>query len=425
MTEPLERLGTDVSEALGEGPDAERLARQRARLVESAGERLAAPRRLVVVALPAAVALAAVVLLAVVWPRPAPHPSAVAPAGLVAGRAVVEGQWLHAAAGEPVDVRFSEGSLVSVEPRARLRVAVLRPEAVDVSVESGVVSSRITPRTGVRWTFLAGPYSVVVVGTRLRVSWEPDAQRLEVGVDEGRVLVLGAQLGEQGLAVSRGQQLVVSAEGARLAPSAPVELASPATPGALEAGPAAAQEPRPQPMAERTPTVEPAPSAPSAPPVPLWKQHAEAGRYREAVEEAERVGFDGLVAGLPAVDLLMLGDAARLSGSAARARQALVSVRRRFPGERPAYQAAFRLGRMSSDRSGDLAEASRWFETVIREAPPGASLVADARGRLMDALVRSGRRDAARRVAEEYLRLHPDGTYEAAARVLLEEEGRR
>jgi hypothetical protein len=386
-------------------------------LIERAGEQIVVPRRWVARAVPVAVALAAVVLIAILWPRPEPRPAAAAPAALVAGRAVVEGQWLHADGGDPVDVRFSEGSLVSVEPRARLRVARLRPGEVNVSVEAGVASSRITPRTGVRWTFFAGPYRVVVVGTRLRVSWEPESQRLDVSVDEGRVRVLGPQLEDQGFSVSRGQHLEVSAQGVRLSPSAPVKLASRAGPEPVEVGPPAPPAPGPQEAADRVPPVEPAPALSS------WRQLAESGRYREAVEAAEREGFDGLVSSLPASDLLMLGDAARLGGNPTRARLALMAVRERFPGQAPAYQAAFRLGRLTYDRSGDLAEASRWFETVIREAPPGAPQAADARGRLMDALVRGGRRAEARRVAEDYLRLHPDGTYEAAARALVAEEG--
>lgn len=418
MTEPLERLGAEIAEALGAGPDAERLAHQRARVIERGVQGIAMPRRWVALAVPAAAALVAAVAIAILWPRPASRPAPAAPEAMVAGQPVIEGHWLHADRGDPVDVRFSEGSLVTVEPRARLRVARLGPDAVDVSVEDGVVSSRVTPHTGVRWTFFAGPYRVVVVGTRLRVMWEPEPQRLEVSVDEGRVRVFGDQLGDQGVAVSRGQHLEVSAQGARLSTSAAAERGP-----RDDAGPIDAAAPSPPPP-EAGPTRAAEPVAQAAP-VPTWRQLAESGRYREAVEAAERVGFEALVASLPAPDLLVLGDAARLSGNPARARLALTAVRERFPGQAPAYLAAFRLGRLAYDRTGDLTEASRWFETVVREAPAGSPQAADARGRLMDALVRSGRRAEARRVAEDYLRLHRGGTYEAAARALVDEEGRQ
>ena len=82
-------------------------------------------------------------------------------------------------------------------------------------------------------------------------------------------------------------------------------------------------------------------------------------------------------------------------------------------------EAAFRLGRLSADRTRKLRRLSAMgFPTVIREIP-GSSQAADARGRLMDVLTRQGRDQEAARVARD-AGVYPGGTYASAREDLIE-----
>jgi hypothetical protein len=137
------------------------------------------------------------------------------------------------------------------------------------------------------------------------------------------------------------------------------------------------------------------------------------GRYRDAFAAAEAAGFSREVDQAPAGDLLMLADAARFSGSPARAREALLAARRRF-GIRG--QSAFLLGKIAADQQGSPGDAVGWFETYLREEPAGP-LAEQALGRIVD-LTRRASPEAARRAASRYLARYPDGSYAALARSL-------
>jgi len=51
------------------------------------------------------------------------------------------------------------------------------------------ILASIRKHTGITWTFVAGPYRVQVVGTRLTIDWDCDRRQLRVAVREGRVKV--------------------------------------------------------------------------------------------------------------------------------------------------------------------------------------------------------------------------------------------
>jgi hypothetical protein len=144
-----------------------------------------------------------------------------------------------------------------------------------------------------------------------------------------------------------------------------------------------------------------------------WKELAARGKYRDAFAAAEAAGFGQEIERVPAGDLLMLADAARFSGSPARAREALMAARRRF-GVRG--QSAFLLGKIAADQQGSPGDAVSWFETYLREEP-GGPLAEQALGRIVD-LTRRSSPDAARRAAARYLARYPDGSYAALARSL-------
>ncbi|TPV92466.1 MAG: tetratricopeptide repeat protein [Myxococcales bacterium FL481] len=148
---------------------------------------------------------------------------------------------------------------------------------------------------------------------------------------------------------------------------------------------------------------------------------ARRGQWRAAVDEAERVGFDSLLATTDAAELKQLADAARLARQGEQAHAALSALRERFPATRHARLACFLLGRVAFDLQGDYDAAAAWFEQYVRENPGGA-LRTEAMGRVIDALRRSGEGERAKRAARRYLDVEPDGPYSELARSVLSEE---
>jgi TolA-binding protein len=111
----------------------------------------------------------------------------------------------------------------------------------------------------------------------------------------------------------------------------------------------------------------------------------------------------------------MLGDAARLSGSAERAEQAYGAARRKLTG---GGRASYGLGLVAFDQRGDFLRAARYFEAYLQEQPSGP-LRAEATGRLMESWQRAGRVGDARRVAQQYLARYPSGPQAARAKQLM------
>jgi hypothetical protein len=144
------------------------------------------------------------------------------------------------------------------------------------------------------------------------------------------------------------------------------------------------------------------------------------GKYKEALALAEKQGFERLTLELPENDLLVLANAARYSGDAARARQALLKLRQRFPGRPAADLAALYLAKIAEDMTREPQEAVRWLRTFLQSSP-GGDLAAGARASLMSLLLRSGDKGAARAVAEDYLRYHATGPHANEARALVQE----
>jgi TolA-binding protein len=117
-------------------------------------------------------------------------------------------------------------------------------------------------------------------------------------------------------------------------------------------------------------------------------------------------------------DLVALSDSARYAGDRALARRGLLAERSRFGASAEARAAAFVLGRMADDQ-GSSTEALKWYETYLSEAPKG-SFAAEAMGRKLVVLVRSGDRTASRTTAETYLKRFPHGAHAAYARESLQ-----
>ncbi len=305
---------------------------------------------------------------------------------------LASGAWLTAETEQPV--AFSGGATLLMQKGSRFKVAQLTPSGAHVSVEHGQVSVSVPHREDTRWTLEVGPFIVKVVGTRFDTGWDVERQTFSLSMHDGAVVVLGPD-GQQtqyvaGQAVTRSLKVAVVAV------------------------PPPAQSP------PETPELE-APSEPEQPnpraKIAAWKTLAKRGRYVDALAAAQRVGWKKLCATVPAVDLALLGDVARLSGDAALAREAYQQARARFPRSRTADAATFFLGRLAFN-ADDGVEAARWFERYHAEFPAGA-FGAEALGRRIELAKRSGEVQRARQLATQYLAQFPTGPHSRLAKAVL------
>jgi TolA-binding protein len=328
------------------------------------------------------------------------------------------GAFVAAPADRELPVRFADGTRFSFAAGSSARVASADPHGAHLVIEKGRAAVAVVHRPDSRWRVDAGPFQVAVVGTRFDVSWDVTSRVLELRLDEGAVRVSGGLL-NAALEVRAGQRLRAFADDAR------VELSDAAASDALgirhsqEEQPRASAEPRSAEPATDVPRPSASTSGPAASAnigAPLWRTLAAAGKFRDALAAAEQAGFEAECRRASGADLLALGDAARLSGSSGRAEQAYVAAHAKLP---RGGRASYGLGLVAFDQRGDFPRAARYFESYLQEQP-GGSLRAEAMGRLLEAWQRAGRVSEARRVAERYLSLYPQGPQAVRAKQLLE-----
>ncbi|XXY45097.1 FecR domain-containing protein [Sorangium sp. So ce269] len=394
------------------------VARRRALVTWKAAQGRRPARRLVaVLATAAALVVGGVVLL----PRRPALTYVVGP-GAEAGQL---GAWI-AAEREATPLRFSEGTVLTLASGSRARVTQADAEGASLLLERGALRARVVhagPST--RWSVHAGPFEVAVVGTEFDLAWDPGRDRLDVALHEGRIVVSGPLLGD-GRTLVAGEQLHVSisenrselSTGVRGVPGgagAPAE--TPPSAGGTSSGTSPVTA-GPPPAAGG---AGPGASAPlAAPPAPErqrdaavetgWRALAAQGRYREAMAAVEREGFERVLAGAGASDLIELADAARHSGEFRRAREALLRARRLGARGR----SAFVLGKVAADHLGAPGDAITWFQTYLDEEP-GGGLAEQALGRLIELRQRRGDSAGARAAAALYLQRYPGGAYASLA----------
>jgi TolA-binding protein len=289
-----------------------------------------------------------------------------------------------------------------------------------------VVRAAVIHRPGAKWVVDSGPFEVLVTGTRFDVRWNLAAEELVVKLEEGSVAVSGPIIGDH-LAVKAGQTLRVQRREGQFelvreneAPTLP--LPPPSDPAG---DPAPSSDDRAGSPKDTTPlpSASLAPSARSAPRSAVrqsWRELSAAGKFKAAIEAADREGFLRICADGGAADLRDLADAARLSGDMPRSILALTTLRRRFPGGDQAAESAFLLGVIAFDARGAHTEAAQWFTTYLSERPRGR-LAREAAGRLLEAEEKSGNRDGARESARRYLRDYPGGPHAEMAKAILGE----
>lgn len=388
--EPLEQLGREVARTLGDGPGPQRRRRQRravARLT-TLPERHGAWRMWFA---PLAVA-AALLCLWLVRPggRDAPLTAQ------VGERPFAAGAWLSARQ-EPLTLAFSDRSRVVLAPRAAARLVQVEAARVELGLERGRLDLDVAHMPDRTWRVVAGPYTVDVLGTAFSVEWQPEQLTLTVAVTRGSVHVRGGNLPDEGNRLHADQRLEVR------------ETATPAVAAATVATPIELPEP---------PAAQPE-APPRARPEPSWRRSLDAGDHAAAIAALEREGLSIQLARLDADDLDRVAHSARLAGAAGPAREALLTLRRRFPRDPRARTAAFLLGRVALDLAGEKTEAAAWFATYLQQQPNGP-LAEEARGRLLLLLRDAGDDARARAAAQDYLEHHPDGSRAAQARALID-----
>ncbi len=426
LTRRLDRLGDVVAEVGDRTAPAGALAQARRHLLAPAPPRSRHRRPRALYGL-AAAALVAAVLAVVFVSRHRPMTSFEVGAPPVAGAV---GDWV-AADEQPVPLQFSDGSAFELSPGTRLRVAETAADGAALVIEKGSVHATIRhlgPDT--RWTLRAGPFTLQVIGTSFDVSWVPGSETLQLLVKDGAVAVSGPLL-PANRKVAAGERLIVSVGQGRMDLSAADSLAttpltSSPSAGSPSDGPNAAAAP--------APCVAPAPEDAEAPgpgsgggstaagsegdagptSSSAWQALAAKRKYRDAMTEVERLGFERELSRSSAAGLKALADTARFAGQPARAQQALLSLRKRFGA---GGTSAFLLGRIAADQLSSSGEAVRWFETYLREAPKGP-LAEQALGRILD-IQRHGSPEAAKQAAQRYLARYPNGAYAALARSVL------
>jgi transmembrane sensor len=399
-SQSLTVLGAQLREDLARHEGVDRASEARARrqlLSRVAAERTATPRRYL--AFSGAVVLTVAVAF-FVWVGPRAHPQQ--PLQFwVEERAGRVDEWVTARDTEQ-SLRFSDGSSVVAAPHTTTRVMQVTPEGAQLTLERGHVEAHVVHREVSRWQVAAGPFVVHVTGTRFRVSWDPQTERLAVKVSEGRVQVTGG--GHPLQVLTAGSTLELAAGGSvKSALGLPTEAAA-----TEKATPEGARD-EDELLAPRRP--------PEAPHKPDFRELSTAGRYREALAAVEQLGFANQCASLSARDLLTLGSTARLAGRGDRASEAYLAVRRRFPNSSEASISAFSLGRLASD-AGRASDASGWFQRYLSEAPNGP-LAREAAGRLIELPRQNGNLAQARSAAESYLKKYPTGPHATLARSVL------
>lgn len=413
MTPHFRELGRAVAEVSDRTSDPSTLSNARRRfLSETAAEERRRPRRAPRLALASAVAALACVAALVLFLRREP---AISFTVGTSGAPGAVGQWVAPEAGAPLDLRFSEGTVVTMAPGARVRVTDTSAAGAGLLIERGAVRASVTHRSaGTAWSVRAGPFEVRVTGTTFDARWDPATETFELTMHDGSVIVSGPRLPSSRPVVA-GEQLVVSATRMELRAGAPAPPAACATPGAASPG-GDEKTPAGAPSSSSAGDNPPAPSASTSAPraEASWRALAAAGKHREAMEAAEAAGFSAEVARASSSELLTLSDTARFAGRPARAKEALLALRKRF-GARG--RSAFLLGKISADQLRSPGEAAMWFETYLQEEP-GGPLAEQALGRLLELKKREP--GAARLVAQRYLARYPTGSYAALARSLVE-----
>lgn len=362
---------------------------------------------------------------------------------------VGEGAWLNAPEESSVPLRFSDGSEIELSPRGRVRMIALHAKGAHLALESGGAAVAVTHGENRNWELRAGPFLVRVTGTKFDLAWDPNADSFDLSLIEGQVELVGCGFGS-GRQLVAGQRVHASCRqnevriaynqqdsGQLPAGATSIDRVVAASVHRDELESSSNRDVSNRDIHELSPKcdavsaeakIEPSVSEPSgkspsaASKAPLkaesdWVVLARSGKYSDALRGVSQLGFSEQCARLRVDELALLSDTARHAGDASRARHAYTQLRQRFPGTKQASLAAFHLGLIEFDSFGAYAKAASWFRTYLSESPTGP-LTREARGRLMEALHRTGNAEASG-FASAYLRDYPSGPHAQLARRIV------
>ncbi len=356
-----------------------------------------------------------------------PSPELEAIARIDGSESSIVGRWVKTGE-ETRQVHFSDGSQLALFPNTEVKVESASHEQTRVRLGEGRTHVHVIHNKATDYRFQAGPFEIRVTGTKFDLAWQSKEKHLELVLLEGGVLVTGPGV-EAPRKVGPGEFLQLDALEGRAGEA----LREEARAGESDAGSSPAAESEPFLESSREPSVptresreqalgparaeqkgagQPPEAAPASVESASWQALLESGRRGPAVRAAEARGAASALSAAPTSSLFALAQAARLEGSPRFARELLLGLRE-TRGERG--QTAFYLGKIEYDQLGKKAEAKKWFETYLREAPTG-TFAEQAWARLFE-LAGSG--EQGRKLAREYLERYPSGASSARARSLL------
>lgn len=308
----------------------------------------------------AMVAVAAILVAVLAWPRGEAASGQAILGGLASAvepLPAVEVGSLPAIPAMPAGaIALGDGSIATLHDGARIELRVQTPDETRIAQSLGRVHYEVRP--GLPRTFVveADDVRVIVVGTAFWVTHDPDAVR--VTVEHGRVRVQ-----------RDGDDAAVIAE--------------------LGAG----DELRVGTAPEVTPAVRPA--------RPIAKLRTKPVAEGPSVDE-----------------LLAQADDARAHSDLAAAAAALRQVVEQHRDDPRAYGSAFQLGKIERSR-GRHAAAARAFTGAAERSPAGA-LTEDARAEAAISWFDGGLYTEAREAGEDYLSRHPEGAHVARVQRMLQ-----
>ena len=343
----------------------------------------------------AAAAVAATVTLFALQPSSSPLEYEV--------RGAEEAEGLITTSGHPATVAFSDGSVIEATGNTTLAVALRGSHGALARLSSGTLKVNVDHGDDTDWRFIAGPYEVVVVGTRFDLAWNPEELHFRLALHEGQVRVLGDDIGVR--TVNAGEVLEVQAKPSF---SAATDL-PPAQ--AVEEIPSTGDKPADSPKS-RLPS-----SARHVAPTQSWSRLVAEGRFEDVVRAAEAVGLGNVEATRDVTELKALAQAAHYAGRTDVSLRIWRALRRRFPSSSASRQAAFFLARIY-EQGGQNASARQWLDLYMEESPNGV-YASEALGRKLVLISRTSGTAAARPSARKYLKLYPTGPYSQTARDML------
>lgn len=330
------------------------------------------------------------------------------------------GSWV--ASGDATkQLRFSDGTSVSLHPNTKLRVDETTEQGARIVLGEGRTLARIEPKVDARWRFLAGPFTVRVTGTEFDLAWNPGTGVLELALHQGSVELSGPTLeGHRKVAKGEFVRVVIptSQSDVRTGKGA---FDDGATSPTRDAGPTGDADPTSDagPTGNADPDSNGGKDAAGAPTNQAakagsgkWQTLLAQGKGREALMAIEGEGVAQALAHAQTSQLWSISRAARVHGRASLAKDALLVLRNKH-GARG--QTSYLLGKVYADQLHTPGEAIRWFETYLTEEPNGA-LAEQALGRLVELQAGTSR---GRRAARTYLEKYPSGSYADFARSSL------